>query len=964
MLQGYHFKCLLCRHVSKYFKNKYEVRRHLQDQHSGVGYQCTVCGLLFHRRNTKHACDGTERDMEYIHRETGVWGEEARLKLVEFIEGKQDRFWQYVEIEEPESLRSVVVKTNDVARKPRPRKESPRPRQEPSGATTPMSWDEPEPIELGEPPRKKERKETVGPDLSCSSSSSSSSSSEESADSSDSESDSDYEPPVKRAKTGKLRDKKHEIGQKEREKDKRKVTLTQNNKKDNGTKTQNKDELSKDSVIRIQNKNETKKSNMKKTQNKNETNNVSETEKDNVKQTLKKDETKKDNVKKTQNKNESETKKDNVKQTLNKDEIKKDNVKKTQNKNESETKKDNVKQTLNKDEIKKDNMTKTQNNEETKKGSVANKECRNDVQNEKDMDVVEKSGNENECRVTENKKDGENSGNGELVKETESEGEKRVKNKNGTNVDKNSTKDSRSKVGEEKDLKKSKHNVLSDGSNQIQKEKRQNREMGEEQDKHREKFEKLTETQKNKNAKVLSLNINENGVENEINIKDGKEKQNGAERLLENNKKDGAHPQKENLKNKEKDIEESNMTDKQNEIVVLDQNQNNNLNGPDAQTDLVTTQETQTKTIKHKETYKEKKSETKEKKDKAKQADKESQKKITLKEYEARKLTGGHTEQIVEIHKIGEAIREGNSECVVMGGGQILDTIMQDISNTFCTQQPATPVRDCTSNQQIETPYSDYRMMEIQYRSYEEIETRFDTDEISGAEVQQDDQEILNAVASITVQSTEEDNSFTIMRDCVMELAEEAVLDQEIDGAIESVCIEMMEEQRLRKEEKRKKKADKRKYVEAGMEHASGLLSNVGTVNDEPDVGDDEDIEYIRKIQGCKVVLNVGGARFETSILTLQKEPKSLLAKLFTKESSIIPQGNSIFLDRDASHFKVILNYLRYDGDINPAVLPKERRYLLELQKECEYYRLKGLKKLVKKRLKQLTNLYGTDYCC
>ena len=375
------------------------------------------------------------------------------------------------------------------------------------------------------------------------------------------------------------------------------------------------------------------------------------------------------------------------------------------------------------------------------------------------------------------------------------------------------------------------------------------------------------------------------------------------------------------------------MTDKQNEIVVHDQNQNTNLNGPDAQTDLVTTQETQTKTIKHKETYKEKKSETKETKDKAKQADKESQKKITLKEYEARKLTRGHTEQTVEILKIGEVIRESNSEGVVMGGGQILDTIMQNISNTFCTQQPATPVRDCTRTQQIETPYSDYRMMEIQYRSYEEIETHFDTDEISGAEVQQDDQVILNAVASITVQSTEEDNSFTIVGDCVIELAEEAVLNQEIDGAIESVCIEMMEEQRVRKEEKRKKKADKRKYVEAAMEHASGLLSNKGTVDDEPEVGDDEDIEYIKKIQGCKVVLNVV-ARFETSILTLQKEPKSLLAKLFTKKSSIIPQGNSIFLDWDASHFKVILNYLRYDGDINPAVLPKERRYLLELQKE------------------------------
>ena len=186
-------------------------------------------------------------------------------------------------------------------------------------------------------------------------------------------------------------------------------------------------------------------------------------------------------------------------------------------------------------------------------------------------------------------------------------------------------------------------------------------------------------------------------------------------------------------------------------------------------------------------------------------------------------------------------------------------------------------------------------MMEIQYRNYEEIETHFDTNEISGAEVQQDDQEILNAVASITVQSTEEDNSFTIVGDCEMELAEEAVLNQEIDEAIDSVCIEIMEEIRLRKEEKRKKKADKRKYVEAGMEHASGLLSNEGTVDDEPEVEDDEDIEYIRKIQGCKVVLNVGGARFETSILTLQKELKSLLAKLFTKESSIVPREIAFF---------------------------------------------------------------------
>lgn len=92
--------------------------------------------------------------MEYIHHETGAWGEQARLKLVEFefVEEKQDRSWKYVEIEEPGSLRSVVVKANDEARKPRPRKESPRSRKERGKAATPMSWDEMELIELGEPP--------------------------------------------------------------------------------------------------------------------------------------------------------------------------------------------------------------------------------------------------------------------------------------------------------------------------------------------------------------------------------------------------------------------------------------------------------------------------------------------------------------------------------------------------------------------------------------------------------------------------------------------------------------------------------------------------------------------------------------------------------------------------------------------------------------------------------------------
>ena len=58
----------------------------------------------------------------------------------------------------------------------------------------------------------------------------------------------------------------------------------------------------------------------------------------------------------------------------------------------------------------------------------------------------------------------------------------------------------------------------------------------------------------------------------------------------------------------------------------------------------------------------------------------------------------------------------------------------------------------------------------------------------------------------------------------------------------------------------------------------------------------------------------------------------------------------------DASHFKVILNYLRYDREINSALLPRERRHLLELKKECEYCRLPGLRDIVIKRMEDLVD--------
>ena len=56
-------------------------------------------------------------------RATGAYGEEAREMLKTFIREEQDKHWRYVEDEDPcLVLKSVVIKPNTQARRPRPRK--------------------------------------------------------------------------------------------------------------------------------------------------------------------------------------------------------------------------------------------------------------------------------------------------------------------------------------------------------------------------------------------------------------------------------------------------------------------------------------------------------------------------------------------------------------------------------------------------------------------------------------------------------------------------------------------------------------------------------------------------------------------------------------------------------------------------------------------------------------------------
>ena len=68
----------------------------------------------------------------------------------------------------------------------------------------------------------------------------------------------------------------------------------------------------------------------------------------------------------------------------------------------------------------------------------------------------------------------------------------------------------------------------------------------------------------------------------------------------------------------------------------------------------------------------------------------------------------------------------------------------------------------------------------------------------------------------------------------------------------------------------------------------------------------------VNKIQDSCIKLNIGGHLYITSTLTLTRDPQSMLATMFSGRHSVKKEEDgSYFIDRDGTHFRYILNYLR-----------------------------------------------------
>ena len=109
------------------------------------------------------------------------------------------------------------------------------------------------------------------------------------------------------------------------------------------------------------------------------------------------------------------------------------------------------------------------------------------------------------------------------------------------------------------------------------------------------------------------------------------------------------------------------------------------------------------------------------------------------------------------------------------------------------------------------------------------------------------------------------------------------------------------------------------------------------------------------------VTLEVGGEKFRTDLSTLTKCRDSLfpdLAKALERRQESERDGrlkrdHHIFIDRDSRHFRFILNYLRQGEQVmrGAALKKADRDDLQELIFELQYYRLRDLEVLVRRKM-------------
>jgi hypothetical protein len=88
-------------------------------------------------------------------------------------------------------------------------------------------------------------------------------------------------------------------------------------------------------------------------------------------------------------------------------------------------------------------------------------------------------------------------------------------------------------------------------------------------------------------------------------------------------------------------------------------------------------------------------------------------------------------------------------------------------------------------------------------------------------------------------------------------------------------------------------------------------------------------MEEAHTFQNNKICLDVGGHRFETSRQTLTTVPDTYFCSMFSGRFELAPDAvdGSYFLDRDGTHFRHVLNFLRNPVSFTVSDMPEAQRW-------------------------------------
>ena len=137
------------------------------------------------------------------------------------------------------------------------------------------------------------------------------------------------------------------------------------------------------------------------------------------------------------------------------------------------------------------------------------------------------------------------------------------------------------------------------------------------------------------------------------------------------------------------------------------------------------------------------------------------------------------------------------------------------------------------------------------------------------------------------------------------------------------------------------------------------LENQLANASNEEKEWKDIQVKLATTVADGKVILDVGGEKYSTSVDTLTRERNTFFTALFSKQWKLArdPVDNSIFIDRDGKLFQHILNYLR------TRTVPLDVMSNESLQQclivEAEYFRLHGLISIVTEQRRMET--YFTD---